>query len=126
MKAKLERDRKRKKSSKKGLTRKSSVVQLHREARKQAKRAWELTLAAADDGELTWAVGSLLQASGSKRMKKAHSSATVEEFYAAEIIREAFNAFRFRRNMEKRIQKRKEADAATDADPPAIDNADVS
>ena len=73
------------------------------------------------------AVVSLLQPSGSKRkMKKAHSSATVEEFYAAEIIREAFNAFRFRRNMEKRIEKRMEADAATDADPPAIDNADVS
>ena len=62
------------------------------------------------------AVVSLLQASGSKRMKKAHSSATVEEFYAAEIIREAFNAFRFRRNMEKRIEKRKEADAATECD----------
>ena len=59
MKEKLERDRKRKA---KGLKRKTSVVQLHREARKQAKRAWELTLAAADDGELTWSLGSLLWA----------------------------------------------------------------
>ena len=60
MQAKLERDRKKK--QKKGLKRKSSVAQLHREARRQAKRAWELTLAQADDGELTWATDSLLRA----------------------------------------------------------------